>query len=788
MLTRRASAILFSLAIIFLSLLSPAQAFGQEATKEQKIRQSSIDLESDDLDKQRKAAFELAIIGKDAIPALINRIAQNRNPEVLGDVGEAICIIGEAAIPELNKVLENETSNRKDVFVLRHTSNALACIAEVSKDDPALKATVQLLIKILDMSRNKHLAAMKIFATNKEIKDKEIEEINESLQDFDAAAHCLGRIGREAKTAIGPLIKIMGDERDRKNGYGKLESINLILLDLIRNSDFSANEEITKSLKEDGGKLQEKDRRKLERVINALNKAQEAQNNILRDIIARYSSLIGIAIFILFILLVWLSIFLLKPIWLLKIYEVFSGSETRMSGVLGAVTIPVQHLLAPLVFRPRVLNAWVKKHLSKARERFSQKTTVKERRVYVPVGLFLNDKFVSKLTPKDLRRTFARNQSRLLISGVGGAGKTSLACQIANWAMREEAEERLRPEHLMLPVLLEHDFVEHGADALKEEIRAQLSDSIDANTPVSNALLQALLEKKRVLVLVDGMSERNEETQTAILSGITKIPTNAVVFTSRNDETIDALNKTVIEPTTIKGNQLSSFVETYLTSLDKKEMFDDEEFFEGCRLLSMIVNDRDITALLAKLFVDLMVAKQEKTIDEDLPKSIPDLMLQSIEVLHKKTPSDELALRDVIKTAKVIAWECLKKNYRPLPADYEEVKRYLGRLPNGERSLNYLKDKLNLIETKSLAFGEKIRFKIDPLAEYLAALYLVEENEHNEKKWRLFFDTSSIKARSSENITGFLLAVRDCCMTEDAKNVVPGFVLEELTKITGIDR
>jgi HEAT repeat protein len=796
-------AIFICLAITLLSFVSPVQASNQEDRTNQEIQRILTKLQSNDDNQEREAEGSLVGLGEDAAPPLIEILKTTEDGRVRESVFTALIILGKDAVPALIDHLKVETSRPiGNTLVLRHISNALASIAGQRGDIPALREAVPHLVKIIETGQGKHHAAMEMFKDkNRLLTEKDIDEINVHLQDFDAAAHCLGRIGSAAGSAVPLLIEVLVSEKPRRNGYHKVESIELILDDLITKSDFSANEEIINAFEKNKDELRVRDRKAIEPRINTLENGKNSLWNIIKDsLLGLKDSLLGLPAYIksyndslhrlpayiLFVILSWLAIFLLRPIWLLKIYEVLPIGEARFSGVRGALGVPIHYLLSPVVFRPRVLDAWVKKHLSKASLSFLSKQTVKDHQVYVPVGLFLDHKLVSEFTPQELQGTFERNQSRLLISGVGGAGKTSLACQVAKWAMRVRPDERLCPKHSMIPVLLEHDFVEGGEDALKKEILAQLCDSIDADTPISTALLQALLEKKRVLVLVDGLSEMNEETRNEIVSGITRIPTNAVVFTSRNEETIGELNKTVIKPTTIKGNQLSSFVETYLTSRGRKELFEDEKFFEGCRLLSKIVSDRDITVLLAKLFAEQMVAKQEKAIDEDLPKNIPELMLQSIKVLHAKTPSDTLSLRDVIKSAKVIAWECLKKDYRPLPADYEEVKKSLSDLPNGEKSLIYLKDKLKLIETTS--DYEKIRFKIDPLAEYLAGMYLVEENKSNKNKWRKFFDTALSTAGSPENITGFLLAVRDCCMTEEVKNDVPGFVVEELTEITRVDQ
>ena len=306
-----------------------------------------------------------------------------------------------------------------------------------------------------------------------------------------------------------------------------------------------------------------------------------------------------------------------------------------------------------------------------------------------------------------------------------------------------------------------------------------LTNLIDAQSPPSTALFKQLLKKKRILIIVDGMSELSDSTRKNILHGIAEISVNAVIFTSRIEEELGKLNRTLVKPTKIKGNQLSSFVERYLSSLGKRDLFEDDVFFEGCRLLSSLVNDRDITALLAKLFVEQMVAQKENVSIDNLPDNIPELMLKNIDILHSATHTT-LSVREINKVAKIIAWECLKGDFRPLPASFDDISKVLTQFNYNTELLTYLIEKLKLLETVS--FDEKIRFRIDPLCEYLAGMYTVVDNSSDENMWFQFLDRLLTNNFSDENITGFLLALRDCCSTKEAKKVVPGFVVEQLSE------
>ena len=185
---------------------------------------------------------------------------------------------------------------------------------------------------------------------------------------------------------------------------------------------------------------------------------------------------------------------------------------------------------------------------------------------------------------------------------------------------------------------------------------------------------------------------------------------------------------------------------------------------------------------MAKLFTEQMIAQKEGGISDNLPKDIPELMRQSIKILHTKKSLKDSEFSDVIETAKVVAWECLKKEYHPMPVEYKNVKQSLGKLINGERAFVVLEDKLKIIELKGT--DDMVSFKIEPLAEYLAGMHLVEVNSHHIEKWQEFIERASSKQRASENIKGFLLAVCDCCLTENAKSIVSDSVVEKLNQIT----
>jgi HEAT repeat protein len=99
--------------------------------------------------------------------------------------------------------------------------------------------------------------------------------------------------------------------------------------------------------------------------------------------------------------------------------------------------------------------------------------------------------------------------------------------------------------------------------------------------------------------------------------------------------------------------------------------------------------------------------------------------------------------------------------------------------------LKYLENRLRLIRTKEP--GYKVLFDLDPLAEYLASLYLVDCYGEDEKKWREFLAEADSKPGAPEAIKGFLLAVRDCYLAKVPEAKVTDFVPEELGRRADLD-
>jgi len=89
----------------------------------------------------------------------------------------------------------------------------------------------------------------------------------------------------------------------------------------------------------------------------------------------------------------------------------------------------------------------------------------------------------------------------------------------------------------------------------------------------------------------------------------------------------------------------------------------------------------------------------------------------------------------------------------------------LDKVNNEPSRFAYMESKLRILRTEG-RMHDQVRFTIDVVAEYLAALWITELNGCEKQKWNAFFQR--IDKRSIETTKSFLFALQDCA-NEKAK-------------------
>lgn len=727
---------------------------------------------------------------KPAIPILIE-LLRDQDEYIRASAAEALSRIGaepKVIVPLLIELLGDSSEN------VRYS--AVNAIGEVGPEAAvAAPALVELIKRHDEVVRRGGIAntLKEIKADGQLVVPALISLLKDSNQETyyrSSIIETLAEVGPEAKQAIPILIESLND-KENVIREGSATALAEISFEVSKAKDASA----INLLKDAYGALRSSTDPEVNKHADAVKRSIDFLELLwweqLRQWIQNHPyTLLALAVYPL-LLMIWLVCLWLRPLWLLRINETLKfDTKLNVAGKLVEVSFPIRYLLIAGFFHyhRRVLDAWTARYISSAKKTFGEIPTVKEREAHIPISVVLDRANIANLTPEDLKPAFSKNVTCTLIWGEGGAGKTSLACQLAKWSMSDEKKERLSQKHLMLPVLIEQDLEFQTKDSesiFLKIIKDRLRTLIDEVDPPSPNLLHHLLKKRRVLVIVDGMSEMNEVSRRSIIAGITDIPVNALIVTSRTDESLNNLPKSVVKPMRIRGNKLSTFMEAYLSFREKRDLFEDEEFFDACRRLSIIVGDRDITVLLAKYYAEQLIAAKEGTIDYILPENIPDLMLQYISGISSKSLSDVHDLRSVLNASKVIAWECLKNTFRPMPARSEDVVAGLGGEERGSLLLKYFEETLRIIQTVGVEH-DRIRFTVDPVSEYLAGLHLVSEYKEREELWQQFLIKADEQDGAPDSIREFLLAVRDCCLAKAGEVKIPNFVPDELAKRIGI--
>jgi HEAT repeat protein len=473
-----------------------------------KIQQlSSSDLEQIDQTQEQIATQH----GANAVDCLVNLIQdESKDQQHRINAIWALNAVGadaKAAVPGLVSVVKdgNETLSLQAMRVLGNLSiNGV----ELQEEDPSI------LNVLVSKFRSNHPLELRIAALDTlAIMDTQsanvVSELVALLADTEqavqiSAINALRQIGPEAKEAVLPLIEVLQRSNnselqkraiealgaigiaakpaiselknfltvsDEQVQLAAAKSLNQIANDLANNAnDFEQLptselrvtirhlEDVLQVLKANASQFDPEDIASTQRAIDELQRERSKRELALLKHPMAIVLEVYIALFAISLLLLWLL-----PTALLKLnYLLRPFTLTIPTPLGGTLSLSAQQLVLVRLFNshPRVLDAWVEARIDKAKDRFAHKSTVRERQIYVPLPVVLNDRTPADLEPTDLKATFAQKRWRLLIWGEGGIGKTTLACQIAQWAMASAPTDR-PCSHRMLPILLEE-----GLDSL----------------------------------------------------------------------------------------------------------------------------------------------------------------------------------------------------------------------------------------------------------------------------------------------------------------------------------
>jgi hypothetical protein len=264
-----------------------------------------------------------------------------------------------------------------------------------------------------------------------------------------------------------------------------------------------------------------------------------------------------------------LGIWVLAPWLLVKLHEKMPGQKIidELADLTAKPTMGISKLLrligsAALIrlgTSQRALDGWVARAAPTVRDRFSRLKVVQERRIVVNLPAKLNGStFEQPWAALDV--LFRKPSTSLLIAGPGGSGKTTFALRIARRGLGDEGEPL--GGHVCLPLLVDRDL---EATEASDGLLVYLTGALRALAGVprlSVELVEALLRTGRVMVIVDGLSERSQTTRHLFDPGRINFPIMRFIATSRSDEQ-DNMGS-VLETVAIPPDALYSFIKNYL--------------------------------------------------------------------------------------------------------------------------------------------------------------------------------------------------------------------------------
>lgn len=775
----------------------------------------------------------------DQLPGLI--IALRKNPELVAGAANRLGEIGQGAKDAVPALLNAYTNNDAEIKARIQAGNALE---KIRSSEEQIKNSLPKLRRLLD-DANDDIAVQTAFLLGEAGYSSEakpaIDRLRKTLKESPSdavrakSARMLGETG--ASGAIPDLIAALQDNelvvrREAAYALGALGADGLAALSALSDRVNHAEDKETQvraasqsvmllsRLRQRAGELS---LRQLETVVTHLEKAKNVGNDVdssrraiftvdIPDIAsfweiqlekkkasrqtvwqraqasAEKSKVVAIILLVVIVgpllLGLWSLIYWLRPLWLLSIYNWSRFSkDTKLPWfdvTLGF--IPTLFLLRPFVYLDRVLDAWVTENVAAVHTAVENKKTVEDRKVYIDVPVILDGELIADFAGTNLKRVFMRPRVCVLIVGEGGSGKTSLAYRIARSAMSND-ETRRPLKHIMLPILIEAetDVAVDDRQPLTAGARGKLKELIGAEEAIPEELFERLARRRRVLVIVDHLSEMTEAAQKKIQPGHPDFAINALIVTSRTEASLESVSKTIIQPVRIRGGtELAKFMNDYLVQCGKRDLFSEEEFYRSCTGLSSMIGERGVTPLLATLYADQTIsAKKRETVGE-LPKNVPELMRQYVNLLNRDLKKTEQKIENwvVQNDARIVAWECLRQTFQPRPAKRTAIIAALGGT-QPENRLTYLESRLRLIETITPA-EDQVRYTLDPLAEYMAGIHLIQSYKDDQQSWRDFLAVAKTRVAESKAVHGFIAALRDCLVIMGRQEKVPDFVEREL--------
>lgn len=425
-----------------------------------------------------------------------------------------------------------------------------------------------------------------------------------------------------------------------------------------------------------------------------------------------------------------------------------------------------------------VLDAWVERHEARARGAYGRLAAVEERKFYIQLPLRVGSRSEGQRwpdpKPDDFRPLFAGEYAILAVIGEGGCGKSTLAFQLGRWALADSPAERICP-HKMIPVVIEQEIQDILAVTVAELKGMLGTEDIDPDA-VAN-----LLRYKRLLIIVDALSERGASTQQKVQTAHQCLDLNALVVTSRRSLNFGTRAVTELRPEMITLDRLVFFMAEYLRRIGAEDLFPARESLKlADRLLALAEREESqlsLTPLLVKLYLEqaATIRKSNQSIDL-LPISFSEIVLDYLRRTNPSVPGGPEPIENdvLIRAVRVLGWCSLGspaldqeiKAGALIPRDFvrEAAAQTLdaAHLPVPSNRIISSLISTGVIKEHTVGGTAILRFTFDPVAEYTGALHVVDRLRGDATAWTAWFQKVVRAPGAPLTVQGFLIALDDC--------------------------
>jgi hypothetical protein len=320
----------------------------------------------------------------------------------------------------------------------------------------------------------------------------------------------------------------------------------------------------------------------------------------------------------------------------------------------------------------------------------------------------------------------------------------------------------------MIPI-----FLEEETDDLIAAVTRQLRKMVGPEE-LDDSLVHSLLRNQRLLVIFDALSERTAETKKHVQSIHGTAIVSALVVTSRVAPEFGPTKVTELWPERIDAKTLFYFLTEYLHRTKSDELFPGHHALQlGGRLNSLVEGGSQylvVTPLLVRLFVDNAIEQRKRNQSiEDLPVSVAETMLEYLRRVNPQDPDtpNRIANETMIQASRVLGRCSLGEDYVPRDI-YGDVAHQALSAAGIETPPADIVARLVLngvLEQRDRGGTKLLRFGLDSLAEYLAALDWLDEHRNDSAKWAIWLAELERVDGYPESIRGFLVALEDCVQT-----------------------